>query len=150
MTSRQRAEIQLDGLLNDPEVSLPVFIRRVTDNLSDDRISIEHVSKLLNAQPFIIERIVHGLYSSAHVDDDMKTLTKLEVQKLTRVLNGPIDVRTLLFFMMLDENNDNYVNYNELSEFYERYLKALKTFDSNRLGQFITVLSQKFHLSQVE
>ena len=54
---RQRAEIQLEGLLNEPELSLPVSIRRASDHLADERISIEQASKLLNTQPFIIERL---------------------------------------------------------------------------------------------
>ena len=144
---RQRAEIQLEGLLNEPELSLPVSIRRASDHLADERISIEQASKLLNTQPFIIERLANSLYST-FAEEKRSSLSKAEVQKLTRALNGPIDVRSLLFFMMLDENNDRFVTQQELSQFYNEYLKALKTFDSQRQQEFVDVLSQKFQLNQ--
>jgi hypothetical protein len=60
-----------------------------------------------------------------------------------------MDVRALLFFMMLDEDHDQYVTNTELSEFYEEYFKGIKTFDSNRVTEVIQVLLQKFHLDQV-
>jgi Ca2+-binding EF-hand superfamily protein len=145
ITNRQRAEIQLEGILNDPEVSLPIFTRRTSNHLSDDKMSIEAASKLLNTQPFILERLVKAIYNS-----NTNELDKIEVQKLTRVLNGTMDVRALLFFMMLDENSDGYITNNELSEFYEKYLKNLKTFDNNRLQEVIPVLLHKFHLDQVK
>ena len=49
---------------------------------------------------------------------------------------------------MLDENNDRFVTQQELSQFYNEYLKALKTFDSQRQQEFVDVLSQKFQLNQ--
>lgn len=107
-------------------------------------MSIEEASKLLNTQPFILERLIHAIYHS-----NKREINKNEIQKLTRVLNGTIDVRALLFFMMLDEDNDQYVSDNELSGFYEKYLKGLKTFDNNRLTEVIPVLLNKFHLDQV-
>ncbi|CAF1400176.1 unnamed protein product [Adineta steineri] len=148
ITNRQRAEIQLQGLLDEPEESLPTFIRRASDQLTHDSLSLAEVSKLLNTQPFIIERLVNVLYSSTDDDEVIKTLSKIEVQKLTRILNSTMDVRALVFFMMLDENSDYYITNNELASFYEKYLQYLKTFDENRLQEVIQVLLQKFHLDQ--
>jgi hypothetical protein len=148
MTNLQRAEIQLQGILNDPDGSLPASTRRVSDHLSDDNISIEEVSKLLNTQPFIIERLVNALYSSSK-DEDIKVLNKFQVHKLTRVLNSTMDVRALLFFMVLDKNHDYFITNTGLSQFYEQYLKDLKTFDKDRSQEVIQVLLQKFHLDQV-
>jgi hypothetical protein len=91
MTHRQRAEIQLQSLLNEPEESLPTFVRRASDHLDSEKLSIEEVSKLLNTQPFIIERLVYALYSSTDDDDDIKTISKIEVEKLTRILNSTMD-----------------------------------------------------------
>jgi len=150
MTHRQRADIQLQGLLNEPEESLPTFARRASDHLGSENLALEEVSKLLNTQPFIIERLVNALYSSTDDDDEIiKTLSKVEVQKLTRILNSTMDVRALVFFMMLDENSDGYVTNNELGCFYEKYLQHLKTFDENRLQEVIQVILRKFHLDQV-
>ncbi|CAF1211376.1 unnamed protein product [Adineta ricciae] len=144
MTHRQKAEIQLESILNDPEAALPAFARRASDNF-DDEISVENASKLLNTQPFIIKRIVNALKFSKD-DEDIKVLDKAQVQKLTRVLNGTLDVRAFLFFMMLDENSDGFISDNELSQFYEEYLRNLKTFDNNRSQEVSQVLLQKFHL----
>lgn len=149
MTIRERAEIQLQGLLSDPEASLPAFARQITDNLPDENISIEQVSKLLNTQAFVIDRIVRAIYPSKNNDGAVKTLSKIEVQNLTRILNGTMDVRTLVFFLMLNIDDDQYITYNELAQFYEQYLKALKTFDGSRMNEFIHVLSKKFHLDYV-
>jgi hypothetical protein len=149
MTHRQRAEIQLQSLLNEPEESLPTFARRASDHLGSEKLSIEVVSKLLNTQPFIIERLVYALYSSTDNDEEIKTLSNLQVQKLTRILNSTMDVRALLFFMMLDENNDRYITNHELKFFYEKHFEDLKTFDKNRLQEVLQVLLQKFHLDQV-
>lgn len=149
MTHRQRAEIQLQSLLNEPEESLPTFARRASDHLGNEKLSIEVVSKLLNTQPFIIERLVYALYSSTDNDEEIKTLSNLQVQKLTRILNSTMDVRALLFFMMLDENNDRYITNNGFKFFYEKHFEDLKTFDKNRLQEVLQVLLQKFHLDQV-
>ena len=147
ISSRQRAEIQLESLLNDPQVSLPASMRHALDHPSNDPVSIEQAAKRLNAQPFLIERLANALFSTI-ADEKRTSLSALEVQKLTRVLNGTMDVRSLLFFMMLDENHDRYVTQQELSQFYEQYLKGLKTFDGHRQQEFTDVLSEKFQLSQ--
>ncbi|UJR09322.1 hypothetical protein I4U23_013565 [Adineta vaga] len=148
ISNRQRAEIQLHGILDEPEESLPTFVRRASDQLTNENLSLEEVSKLLNTQPFIIERLVHALYSSTDDDENIKTLSKSEAQRLTRVLNSTMDVRALVFFMMLDEDADGYVTSNELAFFYEKCLQVLKTFDGNRLQEVIQVLLERFHLKQ--
>ncbi|UJR36832.1 hypothetical protein I4U23_029545 [Adineta vaga] len=144
ITNRQKAEIQLESILNDPEASLPAFARRTSNNF-DDEISIEDASKLLNTQPFIIKRLVNSLKFSKN-NKDIDVLDKSQIQKLTRVLNSTMDVRALLFFMMLDESGDGYVTDTELSQFYEEYFKGLKTFDNERLQEVDQVLREKFHL----
>ena len=149
MTHRQRADIQLQSLLNEPEESLPTFIRRASDHLGNEKLSIDRVSELLNTQSFIIERLVHALYSSTDDEETIQTLSRFQVQKLTRILNSTMDVRALLFFLMLDEDNDRYVTKNGLAGFYEKYFKVIKTFDENRLQEVIQALLQKFHLDQV-
>jgi hypothetical protein len=148
ISNRQKAEIQLEGILNDPTLSLPVFARRASENLSDEEISIQDASKLLNTQPFIIERLFNALHFSS-TNENAKSLNRVQIQKLTRVLNATMDVRALLFFMMLDENGDGYVSDVELAQFYEQYLKVLKTFDNERLEEVRQVLLQKFRLHEV-
>ena len=147
LSNRQRAEIQLKSLLDDPEASLPVSMLSGRVLLSDKPASIEQVSKRLNTQPFIIERLANALFSTS-VDQKRTSLSKSEVQKLTRVLNGTTVVRSLLFFMMLDANDDRHVTQQELSRFFEEYFKGLKVFDRHRQQEFIDVLSQKFQLNQ--
>ena len=147
---RQRAEIQLEGLLNEPEEFLPTFARRASSNIAQEEISVEDASKLLNTQPFIIERLIQALYSmSTETDVDITKLDRGEIQRLTRILNSTFDVRALLFFMILDENGDHHVTREELAQFYEKYLTHLKTFDNERMQEVIPVLLQKFRLHQV-
>ena len=45
ISSRQRAEIQLESLLNDPQVSLPASMRHAPDHPSNDPVSIEQTAK---------------------------------------------------------------------------------------------------------
>jgi hypothetical protein len=150
ITHRQRAEIQLESLLNEPEEALPTFARRDSDKLGQAKLSIEDVSKLLNTQLFIVERLVQAIYSSpTRTDEDFKALNRAEIQKLTRILNSTIVVRALLFFLILDEHGDQYITTEGVIQFYEKYLTELKTFDKNRLQEVISVLLQKFHLDQV-
>ena len=139
ISSLQRAEIQLRSLLNDPHISLPACMRHVRVHHSDHPVSVEQASKRLNAQPFIVERLANALFPTS-TEEKKTSLSALEVQKLTRVLNSTMDVRSLLFFMMLDENHDRYVTRQELSRFYEQYLSDLKTFDGHRQQAFIDVL----------
>jgi Ca2+-binding EF-hand superfamily protein len=147
MTNRQRAEIQLESILNDPEASLPAFERRASDKFTDDKISIVDVSKLLNTQPFIIERLINALFPS-DTNEQPTEVTKIQVQKLTRVLNSTMDVRALLFFMILDASGNWYITDDGLAKFYEKYLKNLKSFDNTRSQEIIQVLLQKFHFDQ--
>lgn len=149
LSHRQRAEIQLQSLLDEPEESLPAFARRASDHLASDHLSLTEVSKLLNTQPFIIERLVHALYASADDDEAITMIGKGDVRRLTRILNSTMDVRALLFFMMLDEDGDRYITGNELAFFYEKYFQGLKAFDNERLQEVIHVLLQKFRLDEV-
>ena len=145
ITNRQRAEIQLQGILNDPAASLPPFARRTSDDLSAEKISIEETSKLLNTQPFIVKRLITALYQS-----EKQELDKSEVHHLTRALTGTLDVRALLFFNILDAHSDQYITAVGLAQFYEEYFKGIKSFDKNRLAEVMPVLLSKFHLDEVE
>ena len=142
--------MQLEALLNEPEASFPASARQAGTSVAKEEISVEDASKLLNTQPFIIERLVKAVYSmTTDIDADTKTLDRSEIQRLTRVLNSTFEVRALLFFMMLDEDGDQYVTKDELAHFYEEYLTGLKTFDSTRVQEVIPVLLQKFRFDQV-
>lgn len=145
ITNRQRAEIQLQGILNDPAVSLPPFARRTSDHLSTEKISLEETSKLLSTQPFIVKRLVTALYQS-----EKQELDKSEVHNLTRALTGTLDVRALLFFIILDSHSDKYITAEGLAQFYQEYFKGIKSFDKNRVTEVIPVLLSKFHLDEVE
>ena len=83
------------------------------------------------------------------IDADTKTLDPGEIQRLTQVLNSSFDVRALLFFMILDEDGDQYVTKDELGHFFKKYLRNMNTFDNNRVLEVIPVLLQKFRFDQV-
>ena len=145
MTNRQRAEIQLDAILNDPDVSLPAFSHRASDALGNENMPLANAAKTLNTQPFILERIVKSIYRA-----DKKDLNAREIQKLTRVLNGTSEVRALVFFMMLNENDNQHITNTEVKQFYETYLTGLKSFDQERVQEIVQALIQKFHLDEVK
>lgn len=139
----------METLLKERESFLPYFIRQATESLASDReLSIEEISKTLNTQTFIIERLICVLNFSS-TNENLPPLNRNIIQKLTRVLTSTIDVRCLLFFKMLDENRDEYVSRRELSSFYKKYLNNIESFDKNRIRRFIEILLKKFHLDIV-
>ncbi|CAF1999614.1 unnamed protein product, partial [Rotaria magnacalcarata] len=148
MRNRQKAEIQLRSLLNESEKSLPAFVRRAGDNLGSEQLSVEQISKLLKTQEFLIRRLARIFYPSTENVQDVKTLTILQAQKLTCILNSTMEVRALVFFMILDEAGDEYVTRAGMTEFYEKYFKGLKTLDGDRIQEVVQGLLQKFHLNQ--
>lgn len=145
----QRAEIQLKALMDEPEASLPVFTRRVSESFSESRLSIEKVSKLLNTPTFIVVRLINALNCKTGKENETETLSKSQVQTITRALNGTFDVRALIFFKMFDTNHDEFISKDDLEQFYDEYFKTLKTFDPESTKEFIQVLLEKFQLDQV-
>jgi hypothetical protein len=141
LSRREIAEIQLRALIDDPVESLPRFVHGV------GAMSLEEVSKQLNTQPFIIERLLKVI-DSLTVSSDVPSMNQSNVIGLTRALNSSLDVRILVFFMMLDENGNNVVTRNVLSQFLERYFKSMK-FDTSRLQEAVQILLQRFHLKTV-
>ncbi len=141
MSRRQAAEIQLHALLNDPEHSLPIFAR------GTGTMSLEDVSKQLNAPRFIIERLLNVL-GSLPSNNETSSISQSNVIKLTRVLNSTMDVRILVFFMILDEDGNNHVTRDEMSNFLEMYFKNI-SFHANRLQDAVQTLLQRFHLDTV-
>lgn len=147
---RERAEIQLDSLLNEPEESLPSYVRQGNDQLGDEEIPLSEVASLLNTQQLVVERLVQVLHDTTKTNQDKLTsLNKSEIRKLTRILNSTIDVRSLIFFMMVDENGNDFITRDGLANFYREYLKNLKTFDDERTNQVIQIVLQRFRLDQV-
>lgn len=142
MSRRQIAELQLHALLNDPEVSLPTSVREA------NILSLEEVSKRLHSQPFIIERLLNVL-KSLPGSDNSTPMSKSNVIKLTRILNSTVDVRALMFFMMLDENGDNHVSTNEFVRFLQRYFEIIVKSNNNHLKEALRTLIQRFHLERV-
>ncbi|CAF1369438.1 unnamed protein product [Rotaria magnacalcarata] len=148
MRNRQKAEIQLRSLLNESEKSLPAFVHRAGDNLGSEQLSVEQISKLLKTQEFLIRRLVRIFYPSTENVQDVKTLTILQAQKLTCILNSTMEVRALVFFMIFDEAGDEYVTRAGMTEFYEKYFRGLKTLDGDRIQEVVQGLLQKFHLDR--
>lgn len=151
MTRRQIAEIQLEALLNEPELSSPaVPIRGMGDIMKNDkRLTIEKVSEMLSTQPCIIERLLQTLKISAE-GGNSPTLSNRDVRKVTRVLNSTIDVRTLLLFNILGDNDPSYVTKEKLTQFFQQYLNKISTFTQGQLPEVLGVLLHKFHLNTVE
>lgn len=143
------AEITLEALLREPEEFLPHHIVHYTVNLSPERqLSIQEISRMLNTCPFLVERLIRALNFSS-VNGRSPILNRTIVQKLIRVFNSTIDVRCLILFKILDENNDQYVRRSELSRFYRAYLESVKLFDANQIPCVIGILLKRFGLTTV-
>ncbi|CAM4780398.1 unnamed protein product [Rotaria magnacalcarata] len=149
MRNRQKAEIHLRSLLNESEKSLPALVRRAGDNLGSEQLSVEQISKLLKTQEFLIRRLARIFYPSTENVQHVKTVTIPQAQKLTCILNSTMEVRALVFFLILDEAGDEYVTRAGMTEFYEKYFKGLKTLDGDRIQEVVQGLLQKFHLDRV-
>jgi hypothetical protein len=141
MSRREIAEIQLNAILNDPEDALPIFSRTSTV------MSVKDVAKQLNTPPFIIERLLNVIDSLSSGDGSSLTSQK-NVINLTRVLNSTLDVRILLFFMMLDENGDNRMTKNEMGDYLQLYLKSI-SIDPDELQEAVQTLVQRFYSDEV-
>lgn len=151
LSYRQQAEIQLNILLDESNQTLAAFVPTGSQFKKDDKISIEEVSKLLNTQPFIIERLFAALFPESKGSDSNVTLFKRsEIIKITRILNSTTDVKALLFFMIIDEDGDRFVTNQEFRAFYERYLSDVQAFDNDRRQAVINALFQKFDLHEVK
>ncbi|CAM4780395.1 unnamed protein product, partial [Rotaria magnacalcarata] len=148
MRNRQKAEIHLRSLLNESEKSLPALVRRAGDNLGSEQLSVEQISKLLKTQEFLIRRLARIFYPSTENVQHVKTVTIPQAQKLTCILNSTMEVRALVFFLILDEAGDEYVTRAGMTEFYEKYFKGLKTLDGDRIQEVVQGLLQKFHLDR--
>lgn len=149
VSHRRATEIQLETLLKEHERCLPYFIRQATESLSLDKVfTVEEISKMLNTQTFIIERLVCVL-SQSSTNENLPPINRNVIQKLTRALTSTIDVRCLVFFKMLDTDCDQYVGREEVSYFYERYLNSMESFSKTLIPHVICVILKKFRLDKV-
>ena len=135
--------------MKEGESFLPFHIRQITDGLTfENELTTEEISKLLNTQTFIVERIIRVLNLSP-TKENLSPLSRNIAQKLTRVLTSTIEVRSLVFFKILDDNNDQYVGKYELSRFYENYLNMLQSLDKSLIPLILQMLFKRFHLDIV-
>jgi hypothetical protein len=141
MSRRQVAEIQFYGILNDPQGSLPMYSR------SANVMSVNEIAKQLNTPPFIIERLLKVINSLSNRNNS-SLMSERNVINLTRVLNSTLDVRILLFFMMLDENSDNLLIKNEMTQWFQLYLKSIRI-DSDILQEAVRTLVERFFSGEV-
>lgn len=146
---RQAADVQLKAILNEPETCLPDYINKTTSALDTNAsLTVDDISKLLNTPAFIIERLVNTLVVLSKNDQYLQ-LNKNTVQKLIRVLNSTIDVRTLVLHTMFSGKDAEFITREEVSSFYEKYLASMKSFDKTLMPDIIKVLLQRYHLDTV-
>ncbi|CAF1361000.1 unnamed protein product [Rotaria magnacalcarata] len=146
MTRRQIAEIQLEAILNEPSMAVPLYFRSSRSIHRDAKIlTIEEISKQVNAQSYMIEKLLHTLKISPQ-GGNAPALTNNDVQKLNRVLNSTIDVRVLLFFKMICGNDNDDVNAEQLTQFFEEYFNRTSIFNQDKLQEVLRIVRQQFHL----
>jgi Ca2+-binding EF-hand superfamily protein len=138
------AEIQLRGIINDPELVLPHLMNDKT------ALSLDEVASRLHTQPWLINKILCVL-GITRTD----FLRAPDVQILTRVLMGSFDARALLFFDMIDIDGDRQVTREELIQFFTHYLEGFSSLkilneaeDGERRQTILRILLEKFHLQQ--
>lgn len=144
LTRCQLAEIQLKGIIGDPELALPHLLADKT------AFSMDEIASRLRTQPWLLRRILCAL-GIARVE----FLSARDVQILTRVLTGSFDARALLFFDMIDIDGDRRVTREELIQFFTDYLEGFSSLkilneseDGERRQTILQILLQKFHLNQ--
>ena len=115
---------------------------------SDKELTIEEISKTLGTQAFIIERIINVLIFPS-TDGTLPKLDRNIIQKLIRVFTSTSDERCLVFFKMLDENRNQYVEKEEISSFYTSYLNGIESFNRNLIPRFIRIILKRYKLDTV-
>jgi hypothetical protein len=125
-------------------LSLPIF--------NDDTMvfKIGDLAARLQAQPWFVTRLVTTLGV-----DNTDLLTMRDVNTITRVLTGSFDARLLLFFKMIDSDDDRSVTRPELFQFFKDYtdgIFSLTKFDGedseNHQQIFLNSILERFHLNK--
>ncbi|CAF1434112.1 unnamed protein product [Adineta steineri] len=136
---RELIQVQLEALLNNPEQSSSSSSYIHEANI----ISLENLSKKLNTPHFIVERILNIL-GFLSLNEDVLSISQYNVIRLTQILNSTTDVRILLFFMILDINNDNHISKIEMNDFFKLYFQNL-SFNTHNLEEAIETFLKRFH-----
>jgi Ca2+-binding EF-hand superfamily protein len=143
LTRRQLAEIQLAGIMDDPELSSFHLVNNET------KFELEGLAARLHSQPWLIKRILRTLGAA-----DTDSVGARDIHILTRVLTGSFDARLLLFFNVIDIDYDKTVSTEELMLFFSKYLDGLASFQTSevegevRRKTILTSLLDKFQLHQ--
>jgi Ca2+-binding EF-hand superfamily protein len=144
-TRRQLAEIQLTGIIKDPELSLAHLVNDKT------KFELDDLATRLCTQTWLVKRLLHTLDV-----EDTDSLSVRDVHTLTRVLTGSFDARLLLLFNVIDVDRDQRVTGEELIQFFSQYLDGVTSFKTinieegkDRRETILTILLTKFHLHQL-
>jgi hypothetical protein len=143
LTRRQLAEIQLAGIMDDPELSSFRFVN------NERKFELKDLAARLRTQPWLIKRILRTLVAT-----DMDLVGARDIHLLTRVLTGSFDARLLLFFNVIDIDHDRKVSKEELMLFFSKYLDGLTSFQTSGVEEEVqrkTILASlltKFQLHQ--
>jgi len=143
LTRRQLAEIQLAGIMDDPELSSFRFVN------NERKFELEDLAARLRTQPWLIKRILRTLGAT-----DMDLVGPRDIHLLTRVLTGSFDARLLLFFNVIDIDHDGKVSKEEFMLFFSKYLDGLTSFQTSEVEEEVqrkTILASlltKFQLHQ--
>ncbi|CAF1344862.1 unnamed protein product [Didymodactylos carnosus] len=142
MTRREMAEVQLNGLLNDPVISLSYLERQTGHNMSE-QYTVKQIAEILHTSPYLTGRLLIAI----GYPDDVSVLNGYDVQKIIRILTGTLDTRALVFFIMLDNDGDKLISSTELKTFFTKYLQETdKYINEERRTEAINMLIDKFHL----
>ncbi|CAF4486135.1 unnamed protein product [Rotaria socialis] len=150
MPNRCKIELLLQTSLNETEESWTTTSRQYIEQLDSPELSLEKIAELLKCKRFITQRLARIFFAYTNHDEVIENLNKCQIGKLMHVLNGTMEVRALVLFKAICNNNNHadYLTNAKLQEFFQQYFKDLKILDENRRHEAVQILLEKFHLDQ--
>ncbi|CAF4434716.1 unnamed protein product, partial [Rotaria magnacalcarata] len=147
---RCKIELLLQTLLNETEESWKTTSRQYIEQLDRPELSLEKIAELLKCKLLFTQRLARIFFTCTNHDEAIENLNKYQIGKLMRILNGTMEVRALVLFKTISNNNDDddYLTNAKLAEFFQQYFKDLKILDENRRHEAVQILLEKFHLDQ--
>ncbi|CAM4795418.1 unnamed protein product [Rotaria magnacalcarata] len=147
---RCKIELLLQTFLNETEELWITTSRQYIEQLDRPELSLEKIAELLKCKLFITQRLARIFFTCTNHDEAIENLNKCQIGKLMHILNGTMEVRALVLFKTISNNNDDddYLTNAKLAEFFQQYFKDLKILDENRRHEAVQILLEKFHLDQ--
>ncbi|CAF5227071.1 unnamed protein product, partial [Rotaria magnacalcarata] len=120
---RCKIELLLQTFLNETEELWITTSRQYIEQLDRPELSLEKIAELLKCKLFITQRLARIFFTCTNHDEAIENLNKCQIGKLMHILNGTMEVRALVLFKTISNNNDDddYLTNAKLAEFFQQY-----------------------------